>query len=560
MSDRKDKIKNIAIIFLIIMLILTFFSNTIMNYSLVEVSTQMIMDDTITTKVRGSGTVEASENYAVTLAESRKIETINVKTDAEVKTGDVLFTLVDAESEELVAKRKELKEAERTYETAVLTAGLTVAERNAIESGKASSLSEKQNTLAQARAEVENAQATVDALTKQAAQTTTVDTSSEEAAVIQAQQDQIAAQAEVTKKEEAVTDANTAVDTAETALADKKSDMNKKKSAYESLVKEGKAEDSSEVKEAKEAYEKAKKAYENAKKTYEDAKKDYDSACSDKVKADQAMVVYDQAITNAQTALSNKLESAGTAVSAELEQAQKALEAVTADLETVTTKLTTEIDLVSQYETLTELREEVAEMEAESIDAEITSPINGTVTEILYTAGQTVNAEETVMMIQPENKAYILKFEVTANQARKIKPDDTATILNNWYGNDISAKVLSIRKDPENKESSIVTCELTGEVSAGDNYTLSIGEQSSNYDLVVPTSCIREDSNGNFILIIESKSTPLGNRYYARRVDVEIITSDDTKSAISGALEGYEYVITTTTKPVEENQQVRLAD
>ena len=54
MSDRKDKIKNIAIIFLTLMLILTFFSNTIMNYSLVEVSTQMVMSDSITTKVRGS--------------------------------------------------------------------------------------------------------------------------------------------------------------------------------------------------------------------------------------------------------------------------------------------------------------------------------------------------------------------------------------------------------------------------------------------------------------------------------------------------------------------------
>lgn len=560
MSDRKDKIKNIAIIFLIIMLILTFFSNTIMNYSLVEVSTQMIMDDTITTKVRGSGTVEASENYAVTLEESRKIETVNVKTDAEVKTGDVLFTLVDAESEELVTKRKELKEAERTYETAILTAGLTVAERSAIESGKSSSLSEKQNTLAQARANVENAQATVDTLTKQAAANTTVDTSSEESAVIQAQQDQIAAQAEVTKKEEAVTDANTAVDTAEAAVAEKKSDMNKKKSAYEKLLEEGKDEDSDEVKAAKEAYEKAKSAYEKAKKTYEDAKKSYDSAYSDKVKADQAMVVYEQAVSNAQSALSSKLESAGTALSAELDQAQKALESVTSELETVTTKLTTEIDIAAQYESLTELREEVAEMEAQSIDAEVTSPINGTVTEILYTAGQTVNAEETVMMIRPENKAYILKFEVTANQAKRIKPNDTATVLNNWYGNDISASVLSIRKDPENKDSSIVTCELSGEVSAGDNYTLSIGEQSANYDLVVPTSCIREDSNGSFILIIESKSTPLGNRYYARRVDVEIITSNDTKSAISGALEGYEYVITTTTKPVEENQQVRLAE
>ena len=41
---------------------------------------------------------------------------------------------------------------------------------------------------------------------------------------------------------------------------------------------------------------------------------------------------------------------------------------------------------------------------------------------------------------------------------------------------------------------------------------------------------------------------------------MEVIASDDTYSAISAPLEGYEYVITTTTKPVEENQQVRLAD
>ena len=111
-----------------------------------------------------------------------------------------------------------------------------------------------------------------------------------------------------------------------------------------------------------------------------------------------------------------------------------------------------------------------------------------------------------------------------------------------------------------NKESYVVICEMSGDVSVGDNYTLSIGQQSSNYDYIVPTSCIREDSNGKFILIVEAKSTPLGNRYYARRRDVEVITSDDSQSAIAGALEGYEYVITTTTKPVEENQQVRLAD
>ena len=59
---------------------------------------------------------------------------------------------------------------------------------------------------------------------------------------------------------------------------------------------------------------------------------------------------------------------------------------------------------------------------------------------------------------------------------------------------------------------------------------------------------------------MESKSSPLGNRYFATRVDVEILASDDTQTAISAALYGYEYVITTSTKPVKEGKQVRLAD
>ena len=45
---------------------------------------------------------------------------------------------------------------------------------------------------------------------------------------------------------------------------------------------------------------------------------------------------------------------------------------------------------------------------------------------------------------------------------------------------------------------------MSGDVSVGDNYTLSIGQQSSNYDYIVPTSCIREDSNGKFILIVDA--------------------------------------------------------
>ena len=94
----------------------------------------------------------------------------------------------------------------------------------------------------------------------------------------------------------------------------------------------------------------------------------------------------------------------------------------------------------------------------------------------------------------------------------------------------------------------------------GQSLSLSIGQKSMDYELVVPNSAIREDNNGKFILIVQSKSSPLGNRYIATRVDVEVLASDDTHTAISAGIYGNEYVITTATKPVEAGKQVRLTD
>ena len=133
MNERKEKIKSIAIVFLSIMLVLTFFSNTIMNYSLVEVSTQAVYGGSITTKVRGSGTVEAAEGVSVEAASGRKIETISVRTGAEVAEGDVLFTLGAGDSDELAAAKDAYESLKNDYETAILTAGITVEERLIIE-------------------------------------------------------------------------------------------------------------------------------------------------------------------------------------------------------------------------------------------------------------------------------------------------------------------------------------------------------------------------------------------------------------------------------------------
>lgn len=588
MANRKDKIKNITIIFLLIMLVLTFFSNTIMNYSLVEVSTQMVTSGSLTTKVRGSGTVEASESYSVTIDETRKIATVNVKKDAEVTTGDLLFTLEDSDSDELDTAKKNLNDAQAAYESAVLAAGITVAERQSIENGKGSTLTEKQNAIAGAKQKVKDAQAAVDAaqanVDKIKAQidaigNTTVDTTAEEKAVLDAERVSSDAQDKLSTAEEVYTPAKAAYDSAVSDLAAAKAAYDDTvdayiaaKTAWEKATDETDKKTKEEAKNtAESAMNKAKRQLDNCQKTVDTCKASLDSVSGTYVTAKNNANNSKTALNNANYNLSvKKLTGSETAeannLQAQLNQATTALSAAntaltnaTGDSEKVTEKINGEVTISSAYKTVVELQEEVAKLQEKSIGTEITAPISGTVTDIAVTAGTTVNANDVMMTIQPENKAYTLQFSVTENQAKRIRVGDSAEVLNNWNGNDITATVTNIHKDPQNRSSSIVVCDVKGDVSVGDSYTLSIGQQSSNYDNIVPTSAIREDSNGSFLLIIESKSTPLGNRYYARRVDVEVITSDDKQSAVTGALEGYEYVITTTTKPVEENQQVRLA-
>ena len=63
-------VKNAAIIFLAVMLVLTLFSNTIMNRALPEVAAQYATSGTITSKVRATAAVKANMTFDVTAEET----------------------------------------------------------------------------------------------------------------------------------------------------------------------------------------------------------------------------------------------------------------------------------------------------------------------------------------------------------------------------------------------------------------------------------------------------------------------------------------------------------
>ena len=192
---------------------------------------------------------------------------------------------------------------------------------------------------------------------------------------------------------------------------------------------------------------------------------------------------------------------------------------------------------------------------------EITANVSGTVQTIDCTSGDMKLKDDLLCTIEVPDMGYTLSFSVTNDQAKRLRLGDSATVSNYYWGSQIVATLSNIKIDPKNPQTNkLLTFDLEGDVTTGAELTISVGSKSAGYDTIVPNSAIRSDTNGSFVLKIEAKNSPLGNRYIARRVDVEVLASDDTNSAVTGDLGYGDYVITTSNAPVKNGDQVRMAD
>ena len=191
---------------------------------------------------------------------------------------------------------------------------------------------------------------------------------------------------------------------------------------------------------------------------------------------------------------------------------------------------------------------------------EVNAPIAGRVVGVYAVPGDSVSSGMTVADIEIADKGYTCEVTITTEEARKISVGAPVTVSNSWWYSNIEASIIQIRSDVQSQgKNKIVIFEVKGDVYEGQQLTFSVGDRSASYDCVLPNSAIRSDSEGSFVLVVDSKKTPLGIRYKARRVEISVIASDDTKSAVSG-LYGSEFVVTNATSPISDGQMVRLAE
>lgn len=632
---RREWVKTAAIIFLALMLVLTFFSNTILNHSLPEVATANVTSGTINAKIRGSGTVSANETYDVTIKQTRKVASVKVRVGDSVSAGDVLMTLEAEESDELKQAQTELESMELSYEKSLIAASTEAARENR----DVQKLREAYNDLLAQYNQYSTMDARQIASAKAAADAKLKDLQAASKAAQEAYDARNAEKAELEKESaecktlisalRTIIDKKAEVDAANNTYAQ---DCIRYQADYERLLelagkdpqramsyarypeqfKDMLTDD--DLKNARNSYPagstedgkpavsasdpKLARAQEIA-TAYTTIVSDQDKVSSlqtelDRLIADtddirenddinweydKALRKYDSiqaqldAFDSKTETLKKDAERAAQAVSDQQEYVDKLASASTLAEQVKSAKQALEdkifeqgladgsaLDLEAAKKAIDEKKADIEKLTQNADEVEVKAKVGGTVSAINVTAGNNAGAETPLMTLNLTDRGYTVKISVTNEQAKKVRVGDSAELVNYWYGGDIQATLENITNDPSNPgKARLLVFRLTGDVEPDTNLTLSIGQKSANYDCIVPNSAIRTDSNGTFVLAIVAKSTPLRTRYTATRVDVQELAKDDTVTAVTGLSSG-DFVITTSTKPIEAGTQVRLVE
>lgn len=637
-SPRKEVIKNIAIVFLAVLLVLTFFSNTFMNYTLPQVSAVYVNQGTISEQIRGSGTVEAAESYEVKFDQTRTVKSVAVKTGQTINAGDTLFELEDSDSDELTQAQKDLEDKELDYKKAVLAqSDSSKYQSDYLEIQKAEKeLSELQakyqaalagtDPLSSALNDYNSLKSRSDKLTKEKEDlnnqlsAVNADTSDDminltgeyydtlradkdrvtelekKVETAQADYDELskdvgadtdyASKIEETRKsiESATVELNQLYISLYNAKADDDTTSISASIATKSLEIDQLQRDLSNYLAKSTTSGVLKTKLKNAESTLNKAKKNLNSAKDTlsndvrtikleiKAKLDKVTVELDDVtlkLTNAGTA-KDDATAAGYLSASQLElkisEQKDTVDNLYAALEIKkqtdsVTNESNQLDLEAKKKDIERQKEKVEKLKSEAFDAVVTAKMGGTVESVSVTAGSEVAAGTVAAVISVSDLGYTVSFSVKNDQAKKVKVGDKAEITSWYWGDSFSATLSEVKTDTTNPQTQkTLVFNVTGsDISTGQTITLSMGSKGQPYSAVVPNAAVREDSNGKFVLVMEAKSSPLGNRYKAVRYDIEVLAKDDNNTAVNGLM-GSEYVITTSTKPIQAGDQVRPAE
>ncbi|MBR5682561.1 MAG: biotin/lipoyl-binding protein [Ruminococcus sp.] len=552
-ARRRELIKTLIIIFLAIMLVLTFFSNTIMNRSLAEISTESVGSGKLIERIRQTGYVESNQSYEVMIDGNRTIEKIHVKSGQEVKKGDVLFTVNTVSNEALDAAEEALETAKLSYEKNLLKVEpADYTKDNQKIRNLRNELNDLINKRDAAKANEGNVAAAKEAYRNNSAELKKLEN---EAAKLSStircidMDDYMEADVELAGD---LTSLCAAWNSAETAYQAAREAFEK---AESDNAERAKAE-----MEAKEAERNtAKDTYDQSKKSVRDGLASRMSEANNRI--DELKAAIDEYNSENGSEKSESYDTLAESVKAKQNELEEAI--IDLDKTKKTDSKTSQseaLDLQAEKKALDKLQEKYDKLKTESESTEIKSKYDGVVSSINVKLDDKATEGVAAAVIDIISEGFTVTLDgLDAEKVKKVKVGSEADITNS-YGSDITAVLKEIKNSSAGARKKMLIYTISGEVNSGDRLDLSVPCGSGTYDAIIPRSALCGPATEPYVLMVSSKNTPLGNRYYAEKVSVNVEAEDEISYAVSGGLNRGDYVITAASKLVEPGDQVRMKD
>lgn len=204
-----------------------------------------------------------------------------------------------------------------------------------------------------------------------------------------------------------------------------------------------------------------------------------------------------------------------------------------------------------------------AELQAELDDlqtllkegARYTAPQNGTVIQLNLKVGE--NSPKVGGLLADEAADYTLSILLDKDQAQQITVGTVLHVSQSKVSGDAAVQNLS-ETDAEGTVTATATLPQGGWNAGACN--VSATSQSSRQDFVLPSTAIRQDGDGFFVLAAEEQNTILGLQNVLVRLPVTVLEEGDTTTAVSGALDYDTQVVISSDKSVQAGDKVRIRD
>lgn len=192
---------------------------------------------------------------------------------------------------------------------------------------------------------------------------------------------------------------------------------------------------------------------------------------------------------------------------------------------------------------------------------EITAPADGVVKTVsAQTGGQTV--QDAAAVLYELTGGLSMTGTITKDDLEYVSAGSSVHLEGNSKTVVENAVVQSVQEDSANPGTYILTVDVPQSgMSVGESVDFTVQKEEGPYACCVPLSALYGQKGQEYVLVLDTRDSVLGEIQVARKVPVTVIEKNETTAALQeGTLSGSQKIITETDREIADGSRVRLQE